>query len=258
VKHRDAVHYLLLLKERGRIDASDLPLLLASQARVQEHVLASLVHDINGPLNNFTLTLTLLEASFKRVAPGTLPADLETRWRRYLDVLKNEASRLAHCARELGAVSTPLEPSGGRVDFVNLFQDVQKVLRHEATAREIRFDVDVPPGPLWGVGDPALLRLAALDFLISLIDVTASGGRIVVVVEPQVRDMHAIIRITAEGGELPDEVMKEFYRLMFIPASDYIGLIAGRLIVEQQGGEAVLHTQPGSALGVELRLPVPA
>jgi len=255
VNHRDGVHYLLLLKERGRIDATDLPILLASQARVQEHVLGSLLHDINGPLNNFTLTLTLLEATLGRVAPGTLPSDLDARVHRYIDVLKGEAKRLAYCARELSAVSMPLQSSPGRVDFAGLFRDVQRVLRHEATAREIGLDVHVPAHPVWGVGEPGMLRLAALDFLICLMDVTAPAGRISIVVDPEPRESRAIVRITAENAQLPDEVMKEFYRLMFVPDSDYIGLVAGRLIIEQQGGEAVLRADAGEPLGVELRLP---
>lgn len=256
INHRDGAHYLLLMKERDHIDASDLAVLLASQARTQAYVLASLAHEMNGPLNNLGLTLALLDAAIARLPSGALDPDAATRLQRYLDVLKNENGKLTHIGRELSALAAPISGNAGRVDVAALWREVHRVLRHEATTREIGLRLDMPEQPLWVLGDAALIRLAALNFLTCVIEVTAPGGSVAVSIARQGDDASATVRIEAAGARLPAAVMQEFYRLLLVPESDFIGLIAGRVIIEAQGGEVSLCASPDGPLGVEFRLPL--
>jgi len=214
------------------------------------------MHDLNGPLNNFVLTLTLFETSLAHAGQGAIAPDLLARWRRYLQVLRSESQRFAECSRELADAANPLQSKSRRVDFGTLVRDVLSLLRDQATAREIRLDGEVPDRTPCGLGDPTMLRLAVLECLSRLMDVTAPGGRIEVDVEPQAHDARAIVHVAAHGTQLPDEVLREFYRLLFLPESDSIGLVAGRVIVAEHGGEAVLSAGAAESPGVELRLPV--
>ena len=168
-------HHVLLLRERTRIDRADRAILLASEAQAGRHVLTGLVHEAKGPLNNFYLTLSLLSASLARMEANAAPQTTPAQWSRYLDVLRNEAARLAGCLNDLESLTRLGDTTRERVDLCALSRDVLRVLRHEATMRETTIDLDVPSTPVWIEGDAHALRLALLAFASAVLDASHRG-----------------------------------------------------------------------------------
>ena len=243
---------VVLVRERGRLLPGDRVLLMASQAQADHHVLMGLVHAANGPLNNFNLTLALLATSLARADTSVAP-ETAARWTRYLDVLRNEAARLAGCVEDIHALTLPHEPAREAIDLCAMLRDCAHVLRHDATIREIELVLDAPDAAIHALGDPRLVRLALLAFTIVLLDVTPSRGR------TEWRLTHGTsaptIAITTSRAALPPDLVAGLFRLSRTAESPFAAAIAGRLIIEAQGGDVALDGDGVGRSGFRIHIP---
>jgi signal transduction histidine kinase len=248
----------LLVRDRVALSAGDGPLVLASEAEANRHVLTGLVHAAKGPLNNFNLTLSLLASSLARTdAPG---AKTSAKRARYVDVLQSEAARLAACIEEINALTPAPAPVPSRepIDVGAMSHECARVLRHGATMREVSIDVDVPAQPVNATGDPRLVRLALLSLAISVIELTAPGGRIgwqVTLAHPR---GPARIVLSTSQARLPQALVATLFRLSCIAGSAHTAAIAARVIVEAQGGELVVRDGRDGEASLAIVLPAHA
>jgi hypothetical protein len=248
------VHRAVLVRDRAHLLPSDRALLLASEAQANRHVLTGLVHAAKGPLNNFNLTLALLSAGVARADAATPAPDVTARWTRYIDVLRNEAARLAGCIEDIQAVALRHDPSHDAFDLCAMSLDCARVLRHGATMREIGLELDVAERPVYAMGDAQLIRLALLSFTISVLELTSPGGRVGWrVTQGDARS--ASVAITTSQPVLPPDLVAGIFRLSCTAESDYSAAIAARLIIEAQGGDVVLHEDGARPPGFLLRIP---
>lgn len=248
-------HRVVLVRDCGHLLPSDRALLLASEAQANRHVLTGLVHAAKGPLNNFNLTLALLTASVARAEASAYGEELVARWPRYIEVLRNEAARLAGCVDDIHALTLRHDPSYEAFDLCAMTLDCAGVLRHGATMREVGLELDVPQHPVHGMGDAQLVRLALLSFTISVLDLTSPGGRVGWRVTPGDGAGAAAVSITTSQAVLPPELVAGLFRLSCTAESDYSAAIAARLIVEAQGGDVGLHHGAGQPPGFLLHIP---
>jgi signal transduction histidine kinase len=245
------VHRAVLVRDRANLLPTDRALLLASEAQANRHVLTGLVHAAKGPLNNFNLTLALLSAAISRGSDAG--SELAARRERYLEVLRNEAVRLAACIDEIHALTLRHEPTNEAIDVVALSTDCARVLRHGATMREVVLDLDVPSSPLMIFGDPHLVRLALLSFAISVLDLTSPGGRVGWRVAQA--DDACLVTMTTTESALPPALAASLFRLSCTAESHYSAAITGRLIIEAQGGEVTLRDATDGRPGLVLSIP---
>jgi signal transduction histidine kinase len=241
----------LLVRDRAALSATDGVLLLAAEAAANRHVLTGLVHAAKGPLNNFNLTLSLLAGNLART--DTANAEAAAKRARYLAVLQSEAARLAAYVDEINALTRAARPSREVVDVAELSQHCARVLRHDATMREMRFDVDVPGHPVHATGDAHLLRLALLSFAICVIELTEAGGDVGLRIE-QRRDA-VCVTLTTSRPRLPRTLVEGLFRISRTAASAHTAAIAARTIVEAQGGEVVVHDDNGGRAGFSIVFP---
>jgi nitrogen fixation/metabolism regulation signal transduction histidine kinase len=251
------VQRIMLLRTRDELLPSDRALLLASEAQANRHALTGLVHAAKGPLNNFTLTLALLAAGIERSAGGAALDDaLRVKWMRYVDVLRNETARLAATLDEIHSLATPQAPSRESIDIGTMLRDIERVLHHDAALREIDLDVDAAGAPVPIRGDPQLVRLALLVFTICLLDLSPANARVALRVNGGVKDTHvASITITTSHATLPADLVASLFRLTCTAESPYSAAIAGRLIVEAEGGDVALLDHDEGAVGFLLQFP---
>ncbi len=249
---------VVLVRDRGHLLPTDDALLLASEARANRHVLTGLVHNAKGPLNNFTLTLALLTAAIARTEASSLPSETLAHWTRYIDVLRNESARLAGCVDDIYALTSRHEPTLEAIDLCAMLRECERVLRHDATMREISLTLEVPETPVNGMGDPRLVRVALLSLMICLLDLTLAGGRI----ESRVTDSDATsgptIAITTSRAALPPSLIASLYSLAGTAESEHSAAIAGRLIIEAQGGDVSLDNDDTGTAVFRIRIPAPA
>jgi signal transduction histidine kinase len=239
---------VLFVRDRTRLLPSDHVLLLASEAQANRHVLTGLVHAAKGPLNNFSLTLALLETALGRARESGPTPDLFARFERYVEVLRNESTRLAGCVENIHALTLASRDARDAIDLGALARDCAAVLRHGATMREVALDVDVPELAVVGVAERALLRLALLCAAITVIDFTAPHGRVALrVVEDGAM---AVLRVVSTQPALPSALAASVFRLSCTIDPAFSAAIAARVIAEAQGGEFLLADgdQPGFAL----------
>ncbi len=248
---------IMLLRERDRLLPSDRALLLASEAQATRHALTGLVHAAKGPLNNFTLTLALLASGIERNGEAPLAASLRERWLRYVDVLRNETARLAAGLDEIHSLAMQERVSRESMDIAAMLRDIARVLHHDAALREIDLETDAPAVPVNVVGDPRLLRLALLVFTICVLDLTPAQARVRWRAAPRAADEHmAAIVVTTSQGTLPADLVASLFRLTCTAESPYSAAIAGRLIVEAQGGEVSIASDAAGHHGFVLRIPL--
>jgi hypothetical protein len=162
---------------RGNLFPTEDTWLLASERQANRHVLAGLVHAAKGPLNNFSLTLTLLADGVAHADTSSLPPEMLARWTRHIDVLRSETLCLARCVDDIHALTLRHEPALDAIDLCAILRECEHALHHDATMREIVLSLHAPETPVYGMGDPRLVRLALLSFTICLLDLTQPGGR---------------------------------------------------------------------------------
>jgi signal transduction histidine kinase len=251
-------HRVALVRDRAHLLPSDRALLLASEAQANRHVLTGLVHAAKGPLNNFNLTLALLAATAPRTEGVAATAEAVARSARYLEVLRNEAARLAGCIDDIHALTVRHAPSHEPFDLCAMSLECARVLRHGATMREVGLEIDVPARPLQAMGDAQLVRLALLSFTIEILDLTSPGGRVGWRVTHADGTRFLCVSLTTSQAVLPPALVTSLFRLSCTAESDYSATIAARLIVEAQGGDIVLHDGAGQPPGFLIRLPARA
>jgi hypothetical protein len=248
-------HRMVLVRDRSRLLPSDRALLLAAQALANRHALTGLVHAAKGPLNNFNLTLALLAGGITRGDADRPRPDAGAKRARYVEVLQNEAVRLAACVDEIHALTLVHDGARETIDLSALSQDCARVLRHGATMREVALELDLPARTVHAVGDPALVRLALLSFAISLIELTSRGGRVGWQLTQEQRGGHAKIAMTTSEPSLPNAFASGLFRLSCTAESPFSAAIAARLVVEAQSGDVVVRDGRDSTAGILLALP---
>ncbi len=246
---------IVLLRERGSLLPADRALLLASEAQASRHVLGGLVHAAKNPLNNFSLTLALLEAGVARMDASPPTSATRERWLRYLEIMRNEAARLTACIDAVDALAAPRPSSSEAIDACAMLRDVVHVLHHEATLREVRLEIDVPGAPVLVTGDPRLVRLALISFTIGLLGATPPDGRVAWRVASDGDASAASLSITATPSTLATAFATELFRVSRIAESANAIEIAARMIIEAQGGDVSVERDATGPIGLRLRMP---
>jgi len=245
-----APRYVMLLRDRALIGATDRAQFMATECEARRHVVASLVHDAKGPLNNLHLTLALLASALPQTKAPDVAAETLARCHRYVDVMQTQETRLADCLNDIHAMAYRGDASAERVDINALLATVAHVLRHEARLHEVKLRLDTAT-PAWTSGDPHWLELALFGFCACLVKAARPTS---VITLGAVTDGEAV-RISMRGTaiELPPGVAAALYRISGTAASEFHGVFAGRTIIEALGGEVTL-VDDGTASGFSIRL----
>lgn len=224
----------------------------ASHASTQQHVLAGLLHDLNGPLNNLGLTLALLERALEPLLAERAGTDANVRVRRYLSTLTQEAARLTTWSR---AAATTVHPPGMTEPALlrEVLDDVHRSLRHHATLAETRLVVDASRAADVGVSDGAAARAALRSFVVGGVGVAHSAGT--VSMAGDVRGETAVVRMVVEPVRDLALIARAFASVAVSPASPVEAhFLAGRLQAEALHGSASMRAE-SARVDIEMVLP---
>ncbi len=242
--------YLMLLRERTLMDAADRAQLMACECEANRHVIASLVHDAKGPLNNLHLTLALLASALARMEASSAPAETLARCHRYVAVMQTEETRLAGRLTDIHALARRAEATPERIDVGALLRNVAHVLRHEARLHEAKLQLDAATDA-WTFGDPHRLQLALSAFCAWLVD--AARPTSVITLRVDAGGGAVLVSIVGTQVEVPTALTTAFFRISGIAAFDFHGVLAARTIIEAEGGDVTL-VDDGTTAGFALRL----
>jgi len=212
-------------------------LIRLSRAEVQQHVIGGLLHDLNGPLNNLSLTLALVATAVARGAAAA-PADASmTRLARHVATLEAEVRRLADCSQAMGR--TLQDESAGDapelVDLSALVVQVRRRLRHHAALHDILLEeVESADAGVAVRAERDALHFAICALLLGACAACEPDARVALRVAR--RGEQAIITMTARPAAVPEDVRHALDATVVPPPSMALHVAAGRLVVRAQGG----------------------
>ena len=239
----------VLLRDRAAIDSADRLPLLATRAQADRAMLSGLVHSASGPLNNFNLTLAVVDAGIASFDAFPQAAAACARLRRHLGVLRSEAATLVSTLDALRALSDrrPSEPV--RMDLAAAVRDVVRSLRHEAVAHEAAIAAHAP-APAWIIADREAVTLALVALASRLLDACDAGGIVRLAAEHVTRERSCIVRIAVEPDAALESLANELFAICANPMDPAPATV--RAIVEAQGGTLSLQTEAPCAIVIAL------
>jgi len=250
-----ASRYLVLLRERTARDDAYRAHVKTGECHGNRHLIANLVHDAKGPLNNMHLTLALLSSTIDRMDPTLDPRGLIGRCQRYLGVMQTEEHRLSARLNDIHALTQPMDTTMERIEVGKLVREVTRLLRHEARIRDASIDVEVGSGPAWTLGDAHQLQLAFLAFCECVVEASSPASMIVARLLADTQSGDVTVMLVGTGVALPTQVITNLFRISASADVTIEAIVAGRMIIEAHGGNVAITNGDSTGDGFAISLP---
>ena len=242
--------YLMLLKDRMKMDALDCNLLLASQKQAQIYFQGAISHDLRAPLNSMQITLELLGET---LAQNALDIDKSSE-KRCIAVLKEELLRLNRKMRPVLDHNVLLNPLRQEFDLRDCIEELNSFLESQVRRQRVDLQSRLPDEPIKMAGQREWLKQALLNIFISSLEAMPNGGSLEI--GAQLEKSLARITVKGRGPMMSDEQCEKIFALCFsaekIPQA--AGLYVARLLVELYGGDFHVDTSSGNCFTVQLPL----
>src|SRR5262245_48022908 len=237
--------------------------LAASHARLRE--LDQLKSDFLGNVSHELRTpLAAVKGYVDNLLDG-VAGPLTDKPRHYLGRVRDNADRLGRMVSDLLDL-TRIE--AGKIELLpqalplaDVVGDAVDGLRHVATARQVRVNVDVPPCPtVWA--DPDKVHQVVTNLLANAIKFSPPGAEVAVSVRA---DAEGLVRLAVEdaGPGIPlterERVFDKFYQVGRVEGERLpgtgLGLTIARHLVELHGGRIWIEDAPGGGAAFVVLLP---
>jgi signal transduction histidine kinase len=239
--------------ERTLADLEERNLTLVESERVKGELVSNVSHELRTPLASVLgFSALMLE---RDVSPE------ETR--RYLEVIRTEASRLGSLLNDLLDLQRieqqALELRHDVVDLIALLET--QVTLYSAQSETHQLQLDALDDPLLVRGDRDRLAQVIGNLLSNAIKYSPEGGTVEIAAE--LNDYEAIVRIRDSGLGIPADHQGRIFTKFFrgdvgrqrgIPGTG-LGLVLAQQIAEAHGGEVGFDSEEGTGSTFWLRLP---
>jgi two-component system NtrC family sensor kinase len=242
-------HLVELEARRRALETAHEALLRSERLASVGRLAAGVAHEVGNPLATIQGFLALARAE---TTSAEERAD-------YLGRVEAEVDRIHRLLRDLMDYARPTPPSLGPLDPRRPVEAALKLLGPQPRFREIQVDGRYEePLPLV-LGDEARLLQVMLNLLLNAADAMQGRGRIQIRVGRLASDPQRVeIAVTDEGpGIAPEEqahIFEPFYSTKAPGAGTGLGLAISRSIVESQGGELGVDSEPGRGATFSVRL----
>ena len=214
---------------------------------------AGVAHEINNPLATIA---TCAEGMQRRLERGTLERAEEAD---YFRTIASEAYRARDITQRLLALARPEASPATRVVLLPLFQELQRVTRHQLERRDVRLEIEAPPG-LAVRGNSGELLQALVNLVLNARDASPDGKCVRIGASSQ--GSWAVIDVDDEGRGVPPELMERIFEPFFTtkPPGEGTGLGLSLVasIVEGHGGSIVVTRAPAGGARFRVRIPLDA
>jgi signal transduction histidine kinase len=248
----------LLARERSaRLEAE-------AAIRLRDEVLASVSHDLAGPLARIRVCAELLQAE----SGGAAPRDVAGRLAHWSERIVVGTERMASIIHELLDVARlqmgqRLRLEREPMDLVGLVQKL--CVEYQNSGHPITIEVSPGAETLVGSWDFGRLWRVLANVLDNAVKYSPDGVEIGVILQATVTPENewAVVSVRDHGLGIPPQdvprIFERFFRGSNVPKSSAgagLGLAGARQIVEQHGGQIELESQPGIGTRVTIRLPL--
>jgi signal transduction histidine kinase len=258
---RELAHELALTNEELRSAMSEAR--KAWQAadaanRSKAEFLAVMSHELRTPLNSIGGYVDLLEMELRGPLTDSQKSDLQRikRGQQHLLRLINDIlnfTRLEATEVKYEIIDVPVRA---------LLADLDAVVSSLATAKELAYDCDVPPGGVFTRTDPDKLRQILINLLSNAVKFTPAGGRIKVSCAAQEKTVS--ISVEDNGPGIPADKLEVVFEpfvqldrgLTRTTEGTGLGLAISRGLARGMGAEITLKSQVGKGSVFTLVLPL--
>jgi two-component system, OmpR family, phosphate regulon sensor histidine kinase PhoR len=225
--------------------------------RVRQDFVANVSHEFKTPL-------TAIQGFAETLLSGAL--DDPTNNRRFLDIIRNHAIRLARLTNDLLKLARieagKLEVEFFPVGLIELIEGCAETTLLKASRKQITLEIEVPPGLPPVRGDAGLLRDVLQNLLDNAIQYTPECGNIRVTAEAKGRE--AIITVSDTGIGIPasdkERIFERFYRVDAARSREAggtgLGLSIAKHIVEAHGGRLWVESVMGEGSKFSFSIPI--
>jgi two-component system, OmpR family, phosphate regulon sensor histidine kinase PhoR len=225
--------------------------------RVRQDFVANVSHEFKTPL-------TAIQGFAETLLGGAL--DDPTNNRRFLDIIRNHAIRLARLTNDLLKLARieagKLEVEFFPVGLLELIEGCAETTLLKASRKQITLEIEVPSGLPPVQGDASLLRDLLQNLLDNAIQYTPAGGRIHVTAEAKGRE--AVITVSDTGIGIPtsdrERIFERFYRVDAARSREAggtgLGLSIAKHIVEAHNGRLWVDSVMGEGSKFSFSIPL--
>jgi len=225
--------------------------------RVRQDFVANVSHEFKTPL-------TAIQGFAETLLSGAL--DDPTNNRRFLDIIRNHAIRLARLTNDLLKLARieagKLEVEFFPVGLMELIEGCAETTLLKASRKQITLEIEVPPGLPPVRGDAGLLRDVLQNLLDNAIQYTPECGNIRVTAEAKARE--AVITVSDTGIGIPasdkERIFERFYRVDAARSREAggtgLGLSIAKHIVEAHGGRLWVESVMGEGSKFSFSIPI--
>jgi len=228
------------------------------EVMVQSHKLravgtltAGIAHELNNPLNNITLTTSVLEDQYRQM-------DDDQRLELIRD-LTHEADRAQVIVRNLLDFAREGEQSTDRFDLVEVLREAAKLLQNQVKLQKVKADFDLPEGAISLHGDRQQLCQVFVNLVMNALDVLPPRGRVEVTVHRDRLPGFVAVDVMDDGPGIPPHILPNIFDPFFTTKptgkGTGLGLSVSLGIVKRHGGDITVKSTPGKGTTFHVVLP---
>ncbi|MGH7731595.1 MAG: ATP-binding protein [Candidatus Eiseniibacteriota bacterium] len=244
---------LVLIRDRATIHALETDLRLASQLKGLARLYLSVVHDIRAPLAAVVTHLDLLNGTFE--ADAAPRNGVDERRRNYLATAGQELQRLRRSLDSLLDHTALPKDDLEELDLRDQIVELDRLLRPQCERQKVALRVRVPDQPVRVLGTRDALKQALVNVGINALEAMPQGGTLSL--ELAVCDSRATISIGDSGPGIAPEIGEKIFTMHFTTkrGGTGIGLYVARAVVESNGGDIRVSSEPGHGATFRIELP---
>ncbi|HEB84207.1 MAG TPA: HAMP domain-containing histidine kinase, partial [Bacteroidetes bacterium] len=218
------------------------------EVMVQSHKLravgtltAGIAHELNNPLNNITLTASVLNDGYEDLS--------DDERREMIHELLQEADRAETIVRNLLDFARESEMESTLLDLHDLLQETLKLLRNELRLRKLHVSLDAPEGPVRIHGDRQQLSQVFVNLLMNSIDVLEPHGHIDITLLKEADPGFVAVEVRDDGPGIPAHILPNIFDPFFTTKptgkGTGLGLSVSLGIVKRHGGNITVESREG-------------
>jgi len=244
----------VLVRDRATIRALETDLRLASQLKGLARLYLAVVHDIRAPLAAVVAHLELLRGTFE--ADSAARNGMEARRRGYLATADQELQRLRRSLDTLLNHTVLPRDDLEELDLRDQIVELENLLRPQSERQKVALTVHMPEQPVRVLGARDALKQALVNLGINALEAMPQGGTLDL--DLAVADSKATISVADSGPGITPEMGEKIFTMHFTTkgGGSGIGLYVARAVVESNGGEIRVSSEPGQGATFRIELPV--
>jgi signal transduction histidine kinase len=228
-----------------------------------------LAHEIKNPLSTIGLNVQLASEA---IVDSGLPDEDKAMLVRRVETVERESTRLANILNDFLRFAGRIKLAPVDADLREVAEELVDFYRPQCDQHKVVLRADLPAGPVRARVDPALVKQALLNLLITATQVMAAQNagsrelmlRLVPAADSSAKGPRTVttrevaIHVIDTGPGIPPEKHAEIFRPYVTgrKGGSGLGLAVTRRIVEEHGGRIELFSEPGKGSDFVIMLPV--